>query len=287
MAVTNYHTIDGKIIGETTDGVRTDYLTDALGSVTTTVDQAAVVVNSYRYKPYGDIVSESNTGSLPSFFWCGSIGYRNASRSETIYVRSRHLHMAAGIWASDDPLFPAERKFNYVGGNVTSLIDPSGFAPLCKVYEGKPFTRFKDCPPNSDGCTACNYELGETFSAICITGCGVSCIKKHEAEHRTQLKACCKGVYQCLKNSKGNETATRDCATKYVTWYDMGDDWREWQAYTIGLACAKKEYKDRNCSPAHNTQCCKEIFHVQYVAQSYVDYYKRMRPQPTNPKCPF
>ena len=39
MPVTNYHTVNGEIIGETTSGVRTDYLVDALGSVTGTVNQ--------------------------------------------------------------------------------------------------------------------------------------------------------------------------------------------------------------------------------------------------------
>ena len=47
MAVTNYHTVNGRIIGETTSGTRTDYLTDALGSVTATVNQSAVFYALY------------------------------------------------------------------------------------------------------------------------------------------------------------------------------------------------------------------------------------------------
>ena len=35
-----YHTVNGRILGETAAGVRTDYLTDALGSVTATVRYA-------------------------------------------------------------------------------------------------------------------------------------------------------------------------------------------------------------------------------------------------------
>jgi hypothetical protein len=53
MAVTNYHTVNGRILGETTGGIRTDYLTDALGSVTATVNPSGQVVNRYTYKPYG------------------------------------------------------------------------------------------------------------------------------------------------------------------------------------------------------------------------------------------
>ena len=33
MATTNYHTVSGKLIGETTGGQRASYLTDALGPV--------------------------------------------------------------------------------------------------------------------------------------------------------------------------------------------------------------------------------------------------------------
>ncbi len=34
MAVTRYYTVNGRISGESTGGVRTNYLPDALGSVT-------------------------------------------------------------------------------------------------------------------------------------------------------------------------------------------------------------------------------------------------------------
>jgi YD repeat-containing protein len=36
MGVTNYDTINGRIVGENTNGVQTDYMRDALGSVTGT-----------------------------------------------------------------------------------------------------------------------------------------------------------------------------------------------------------------------------------------------------------
>ena len=43
MGVTNYHFVNGEIIGETTTGSRRGsiILTDALGSVTATVNQSA------------------------------------------------------------------------------------------------------------------------------------------------------------------------------------------------------------------------------------------------------
>jgi hypothetical protein len=65
MPVTNYHTVQGRILGESTSGVRTDYLTDALGSVTATVNSAQAVVNTYRYKPYGEQLAKTGSGTDP------------------------------------------------------------------------------------------------------------------------------------------------------------------------------------------------------------------------------
>ena len=42
MAVTNFDTINGRIVSEYTNGVQLDYLTDALGSVTGAFQPAAV-----------------------------------------------------------------------------------------------------------------------------------------------------------------------------------------------------------------------------------------------------
>ena len=81
MPVTNYHTVNGQIIGETTAGVRTDYMVDALGSVTGTVNQSGQVVNTYRYKPYGALLAKTGTGADPKMGWVGSRGYRATGRS--------------------------------------------------------------------------------------------------------------------------------------------------------------------------------------------------------------
>ena len=80
MAVTNYYSINGQIIGEATNGVRTDYLMDALGSVTGTVNSACQVVNTYRYKPYGALLSKTGTGADPAFGWVGTQGYKQTQK---------------------------------------------------------------------------------------------------------------------------------------------------------------------------------------------------------------
>jgi hypothetical protein len=55
MAVTTYRTYNGRLRAEITDGVRKTYLTDALGSVTATVDSSQNVMNTYRHKPSGRV----------------------------------------------------------------------------------------------------------------------------------------------------------------------------------------------------------------------------------------
>ena len=81
MAVTNYYTVNGQIIGEKVGaGARTDYLTDALGNVTATMNQSAQILNTYRYKPYGGLLAKTGVGADPSFLWVGNEGYRQTAK---------------------------------------------------------------------------------------------------------------------------------------------------------------------------------------------------------------
>jgi hypothetical protein len=87
LTTTEYFSVNGQIIGEKVgNSPRVDYLTDALGSVTATVDQTGHVINEYRYKPYGTQLSKTGSGPDPAFRWVGSLGYRqtgfDASASE-------------------------------------------------------------------------------------------------------------------------------------------------------------------------------------------------------------
>ena len=117
---TSYYTIDGEIIGESSNGVRLDHLTDALGSVTAKVDQTGAVVSTARYKPYGDKL----IGTDYMFGWVGIHGYRRAANGQ--YVRARHYSIADGSWISCDELWPEQLALSYVSANSTNRIDPTG-----------------------------------------------------------------------------------------------------------------------------------------------------------------
>ncbi|MCH8274751.1 MAG: hypothetical protein IH851_08170 [Armatimonadetes bacterium] len=128
MAVTNYFTANGEIIGEETGGTQTDYLTDALGSVTATVDQNAAVVNTYRYKPYGAQLAKTGAGADPSFRWIGARGYRQTGKEfSEAYVRARHYGTPTGVWTTKDR--GRDRRiapYSYVRGRVVTYVDKSG-----------------------------------------------------------------------------------------------------------------------------------------------------------------
>ncbi|MCW5941947.1 MAG: hypothetical protein KIS66_06930 [Fimbriimonadaceae bacterium] len=127
MPVTNYHTVNGRTIGETTDGVRTDYLTDALGSVTATVDQSQNVLNTYRYKPYGGLLAKTGSSPDPKFLWTGDTGSRTTGLAYfEQYNRARHYGSMQAGWTSVDPLWPTTSTYSYSLASPTSFIDASG-----------------------------------------------------------------------------------------------------------------------------------------------------------------
>lgn len=161
MAVTNYYTVEGEIIAEKTAGsTRVDYLTDALGSVTATVNQSAQVVNTYRYKPYGTQLAKTGTGSDPAFGWVGTKGYRPTQKKfSDFYVRARHYGDATGQWTTRDPLYRLRLWFVYASANPTSFIDPSGMIPVI----GPPL------PGNKDENAGCPKKYNAFLSNCCST----------------------------------------------------------------------------------------------------------------------
>lgn len=144
MAVRNYYTVGGQLIGESSIATgRFDYMVDSVGTVAGTVDQSAVATGSYRARPYGSQLSTTGTTSS-RFKWIGSYGYRASNlKHADIYVRSRTYSSAEGRWNSVDPLIfiaglyqvpPDKINFNrltyyeYCSSNPSTKIDPTGLA---------------------------------------------------------------------------------------------------------------------------------------------------------------
>src|SRR5579862_8542341 len=135
MPVTNYYTVDGEILGEQTTGnSRIDYLTDALGNVTATVNTSGQVVNTYKYKPYGALLSKTGSGADPSFQWVGSQGYRQTGKKYSdVYVQARHYDSLNGRWTTKDPIGfwgGSLNLYGYVLNRPLTHLDSSGLAPV-------------------------------------------------------------------------------------------------------------------------------------------------------------
>lgn len=130
MAVTNYYNFAGLILAEATLGVRTDYLSDSLGSVVATVDNSSSIVNTYRYKPYGLLLAKTGAASDPAFRWVGTEGYRQTGRNYSdMYIRARHYDAAIGRWSTKDPINLSGNDHNlyrYAHNNPESKVDPTG-----------------------------------------------------------------------------------------------------------------------------------------------------------------
>jgi RHS repeat-associated protein len=142
MLTKRYDTINGRIRSESSGGVRTGYLPDALGNVTATVQDGAIV-NTYRYKPSGALLSKTGAGDDPKFQWNGTHGYRQTGVPiADTYIRARHYARQAGQWTSTDPMEGQRQHYVYANASPTTRIDPDGltprFDPSCQGVIPKP-----------------------------------------------------------------------------------------------------------------------------------------------------
>ncbi len=128
MTIRTYYTINGEIQSEDSGGVVVDFLTDALGSITATVDQTSTSTAKHRYKPYGE---QLTTGTAFRMGWVGSLGYRPTGLTwATHYMRARSYGTKQGQWTLVDELWPNEFPHEYANGSPAYSADPSGNAPV-------------------------------------------------------------------------------------------------------------------------------------------------------------
>jgi len=125
---TYYYSLGGLLIGEF-DGTNTNmYLTDALGSVITTISAAAgsaAVQGNQVYGPYG--TARYQQGSLDTTK--GFTGQYNDSLSGLDYYNARYYDPVVGRFLSADPIqgnLQGMDPYAYVGGNPETFSDPTG-----------------------------------------------------------------------------------------------------------------------------------------------------------------
>lgn len=127
MGTIRYTVIDGEIMAEKRNGVRSLYVPDPLGSTVALLDNTQATTDTFGYWPYGE--NDGRTGTTPTpFQFVGTAGYYRDSASRT-YVRARALDMQQGRWATQDPMSfdGGDNNFYvYVRNRPADQTDPTG-----------------------------------------------------------------------------------------------------------------------------------------------------------------
>ena len=122
-----YTTIDGEVIAEERDGLRSLYSPDAIGSTLALLDNTQTKTDTFMYWPYGE--TRTHTGTNPTALqYAGTAGYYRDGSTRT-HVRARPLDPQKGRWTSQDPIGWDGGDWNlyrYASNNPASLCDPSG-----------------------------------------------------------------------------------------------------------------------------------------------------------------
>ena len=176
MPVVNYTTVNGRILHEERNGVKTLFMPDTLGNVieTRNMDTGAQT-SSTTYWPYGEVRTQTGTNPSP-FGFCGVWGYYTQAGQPT-YVRARYYRPNLGRWQTVDPLWPWEEAFGYVSLGPTYKTDYFGLnevpsAPITRFGCGNPWNRFiydfcNRCQPFDYECQDRCHTLADQYYRRC------------------------------------------------------------------------------------------------------------------------
>ena len=102
MGTVRYTTVNGEIIAEKRNGVRSLYVPDPLGSTVALLDNTQTKTDTFEYWPYGEVRTRTGTTATP-FQFDRTLGYHQDSGSRT-YARARTLNTTQGRWMTQDPI---------------------------------------------------------------------------------------------------------------------------------------------------------------------------------------
>ena len=119
---------DGSPIGgRPSTGTTYYYLTDGLGSVIAMTDGGGTVVRSYKYDPYGTVVTNTGSGPVDYLRYTGAY---NASGGY-YHLGARYYDPGAANWTQQDPInqttsLTQANRYAYAGDSPTNFTDPDG-----------------------------------------------------------------------------------------------------------------------------------------------------------------
>jgi RHS repeat-associated protein len=193
MGTVRYSVLDGEIIAEKRNGVRSLYVPDPLGSTVALLDNTQTKTDTFSYWPYGEDTHLTGTTPTP-FRYVGTKGYYRDSATKT-YVRARYLVTSTSRWLTEDPISFKGGDWNlyrYVKNNPMSWVDPSG---LQLTVKSTPF------------CVAC--FIVAIFGAFYVS---FSCWS--DTQHRPGTKPyedCVATMIKFLQGKCGEESKDRKC----------------------------------------------------------------------------
>ncbi|NBX95157.1 MAG: hypothetical protein EBQ88_00040 [Betaproteobacteria bacterium] len=199
-----FYSVNGQMMGYESGGVKKDFLTDHLGSITAEIDQTQTRTYDTRYSAYGR--NNWSTGTGCGFGWVGSYGYRETGLAQmSHYVRARHYSYITGNWSTVDPLWPSESAYGYVNGRATTDMDPTG------NQAGNSAGDFAGSFPNglrlprigNVNCAQCAYDIFKNWFPLpqhncnsCYAHCMACCVMTK------QSNANCAQSWQDAQNSR-------------------------------------------------------------------------------------
>jgi RHS repeat-associated protein len=130
MPTVRYTVIDGSLVAEKRNGVRSLYVPDSLGSTVALLDNTQTQTDQWSYMPYGE--SKRLKGSNPTPFLYGGGGGMRTDSAGRIYARARVVEPPKARWLTQDPIIlhgTSSNLYVYVWNRPTVLRDPSGALP--------------------------------------------------------------------------------------------------------------------------------------------------------------
>jgi RHS repeat-associated protein len=223
--------------------------TDALGDI----------VNSARYKPYGNLLS----GTQCAWGWTGNSGSRHTGVPFAEQCNwNRHYSTRTKQWISRDILWPSEHAYGYVNGNPVKWIDrlgtdPGGMAghygPTTPSTIPSPANSYHPCQSRTADYFAEASNLGFNNKAMnCIaTVSGTICLAIVGLRDLHRIASRIPGAEKLAEWAQ-NLAAYLDCLNRglYNAWYRRGSMSAspEWKAAIC--TCNKEGHDSLDCCHA-------------------------------------
>ena len=191
MPTVNYTTMNGRIVGENRNGVKSDYMSDPLGNTIGLLDESGTRTDTWTYWPYGEVRTHAGSSQTP-FTWVGVLGYYSSGARS--YVRARFMEPGLGRWATVDPLWPRQPSYRYANSRPVERSDRSGLLDsvddavnlALELCTGD-ILACKGINDQLPPCTASNPNYQACGSQITSPGCYANLSNWPEPRHQNRL----------------------------------------------------------------------------------------------------